>query len=104
MYREDYARARLPLLAVVDTTGAISGRQATLWAAALIPVSFLPSTPAIQLTGAAYLAGAFVLGLVQFAMAARFARHPSTGRARQLFYTTLLYLPLIWVLMTIDRG
>ncbi len=103
MYREDYARAGLPLLAVVDTTGAITGRQAMLWAAALIPVSLLPSTPAVHVTGLGYLAGALPLGLVQFALAARFARDRSARRARQLFYMTLVYLPLLWLLMVLGR-
>jgi protoheme IX farnesyltransferase len=103
MYREDYARAGFPLLAVVDPTGAITGRQATLWAAALIPVSFLPSTPAVHLTGPGYLVGALVLGLLQFAMAARFAHDRSAGKARQLFYMTLLYLPLLWLFMGVGR-
>lgn len=103
MYRDDYARAGLPNLAVIDPTGASSGRQALLWAAALIPISFLPTTPAIHLTGGVYLAGALVLGLVQLAMAIRFARDRSPARARQLFYTTLLYLPALWVLMGLDR-
>jgi protoheme IX farnesyltransferase len=103
MYREDYARAGLPNLAVIDTSGALSGRQAMIWAAALVPISFLLATPAIHLTGAVYLAGALVLGLVQLAMAIRFARDRSPARARQLFYTTLVYLPALWVLMGIDR-
>jgi protoheme IX farnesyltransferase len=103
MYREDYARASLPVLAVVDTTGAISGRQAMLWAAALIPVSLLPSTPAIHLTGIAYIVGALVLGVAQFALAARFARERSRANARGLFYATLLYLPALWLLMGVTR-
>jgi protoheme IX farnesyltransferase len=103
MYREDYARARLPLLAVVDTTGATSGRQAVLWSAALIPVSLLPSTPAIHLTGLVYVIGALVLGVAQFVMAVGFARHRSAANARRLFYTTLIYLPLLWMLMVLGR-
>src|SRR5438270_220859 len=51
MYRDDYGRSGLPVLAVVDSTGAISGRQAVLWSAALVPVSLLPATPLIHLTG-----------------------------------------------------
>jgi protoheme IX farnesyltransferase len=103
MYREDYARAGLPLLAVMDTTGAMSGRQALLWAAALIPVSLLPSTALIQLTGIGYFTGAFVLGVVQVVLAIRFARDRSSAKARQLFYATLLYLPALWTLMGLDR-
>lgn len=103
MYREDYARSGLPLLAVVDRTGAISGRQSVLWSAALIPVSLLPSMPAVGLTGFTYSTGALLLGLVQFAMALRFARDRSATRARQLFYTTLVYLPALWGLMVYGR-
>jgi protoheme IX farnesyltransferase len=103
MYREDYGRSGLPILAVMDTTGAISGRQAVLWSAALIPVSLLPSTPLVHLTGVAYLAGALVLGLALFAFALRFAAERSTAHARQLFYTTLLYLPLLWLLLALTR-
>jgi protoheme IX farnesyltransferase len=103
MYRDDYARAGLPLLAVVDTTGAVSGRQAVLWSAALIPISFLPSTPIVHLTGLLYFAGAIVLGGAQFWMAVRFARRRTPAGARQLFYTTLLYLPLLWFLMVVNR-
>lgn len=103
MYRDDYARAGLPVLAAADPTGALSGRQATLWAAALIPVSFLPSWPSIHLTGATFLISAFVLGLAQLFMAFRFARDRSNAKARQLFYMTLLYLPVVWALMVFDR-
>jgi heme o synthase len=103
MYREDYERAGLPLLAVMDRTGAMSGRQSVLWAAALLPVSLLPSTPIIHLTGITYFAGAFILGAVQLALAVRFARDRSAAKARQLFYATLLYLPLLWLLMGLDR-
>jgi len=103
MYREDYARARLPVLAAVDPTGAISGRQAMLWSAAVVAVSVLPSTPASHLTGVAYLVGALLLGIAQFVMAARFARNRSEAKARQLFYATLLYLPALWLLMGLTR-
>jgi len=103
MYRDDYARAGLPMLAVVDTTGAITGRQAVLWAAALIPVSLLPSASPIHLTGMVYIIGAFALGLMQLALAITFARQRSSANARRLFYATLIYLPLLWGLMIVGR-
>ena len=103
MYRDDYARSGLPVLAVIDRTGAISGRQSVLWSASLIPISLLPSMPAIGLTGRSYVIGALVLGVIQFVMAVRFARDRSRSRARQLFYTTLLYLPLLWLLLGLGR-
>lgn len=103
MYREDYGRSGLPILAVMDATGAISGRQSALWSAALIPVSLLPSTTAVHLTGLGYTAGALALGLAQFAIAVRFAKDRSPQRARQLFYATLFYLPLLWLFMAVGR-
>jgi protoheme IX farnesyltransferase len=103
MYRDDYARARLPVLAVVDPTGAITGRQAALWAAALIPVSLLPAASVIHLAGPVFIFGAFVLGLAQFAVAVLFARRRTIVNARRLFYATLLYLPLLWGLMILGR-
>jgi protoheme IX farnesyltransferase len=101
MYREDYARAGLPVLAVVDATGAMSGRQSLVWAAALIPISLLPS--ALHLTGLVYLIGALGLGVAQFAMAVVFARDRSRANASRLFYATLTYLPLLWLLMITTR-
>ena len=99
MYREDYERSGLPILAVIDRSGASSGRQAVIWSAALIPVSLLPVMPTIRLAGTVYFALALVLGFAQFALAVRFARDRSTVNARQLFHTTLLYLPLLWLVM-----
>jgi protoheme IX farnesyltransferase len=101
MYREDYARAGLPVLASVDRTGAMSGRQAIVWSATLIPFSLLPA--ALSIAGPVYVAGALLLGLVQFVLAVRFARERSGERARQLFYATLIYLPVLWILMAVGR-
>lgn len=103
MFRDDYARAGLPTLALLDATGAITGRQATLWAAALVPVSLLPAASFIHLEGPIYVIGAFVLGLSQLALAIHFARRRSTANARWLFYATLIYLPLLWTLMIVGR-
>jgi heme o synthase len=101
MYRDDYARSGLPVLAVVDTTGAMSGRQSVVWSAVLVPVSLLPA--ALHLTGLAYVVGALALGIAQCALAVVFARERSHGNAKRLFYATLTYLPLLWLLMIATR-
>jgi protoheme IX farnesyltransferase len=101
MCRDDYARAGLPMLSVVDPHGAFTGRQATLWAAALVPLGQLPVL--FGLTSAVYGVGAAVLGVLQLAMAFRFARHRSTANARALFYASIIYLPLLWLLMVVAR-
>jgi protoheme IX farnesyltransferase len=101
MCRDDYSRAGLPMLSVLDTNGGVTGRQATLWAAALIPLSQLPVI--FGLTSGVYGVGAIVLGVFQLTTAFRFARHRSTANARVLFYASIVYLPLLWVLMGAAR-
>lgn len=101
MYREDYARAGLPVLASLDRTGALSGRQSVVWSATLIPFSLLPA--ALHLCGPVYVIGAVILGMLQFVLAVQFARDRSVSNARRLFYATLLYLPLLWILMAMGR-
>jgi len=101
IYREDYARAGMPMLTVVDKHGAITGAQTTLWAAALIPFSQLPYL--FGLTTASYALGALLLGLAQFILAFGFARHRSIVNARRLFLASIVYLPALWGLMVLAR-
>jgi protoheme IX farnesyltransferase len=101
LYREDYGRAGLPMLAVVDTDGRMTGRQAALWAATLIPVTLMPA--ALRMVGVAYGIGALLLGVVFLAMAVRFALERSQTNARMLFLTSITYLPLLWILMAATR-
>jgi protoheme IX farnesyltransferase len=60
LYREDYARARMPMLPVVDPRGTLTGRQAALWAATLVPVSELPFL--LGMATAVYGVAALLLG------------------------------------------
>jgi protoheme IX farnesyltransferase len=101
LYREDYARAGLPMLSVLDRDGRVTGRQAALWAAMLVPVSLLPFL--FGLATPVYAIGALVLGLLQLSVAVGFARHRSLANARRLFYASILYLPLLWALMALAR-
>lgn len=101
LYREDYARARLPMLPVVDPDGASTARQSLLYATALLPVSLLPS--ALGLTGLVYAISAFALGLAFIAVGIRFAARRTKPNARLLFLTSLVYLPAVWIVMMIDR-
>lgn len=101
LYREDYARAGLPMLPVVDRDGVLTGVQAALWAATLVPVSELPFL--LGLSGAAYALAAFVLGTGLLVLAARFMFLRTNDRARALFYGSITYLPILWVLMGVGR-
>ena len=101
MYRDDYRRAGFPMLPVVEPDGARTGRQAVLYALALVPVSLVPSL--VGVAGLAYFWFALALGVSFLALAARFAQVRSEARARALFYGSLLYLPLIWAAMILDH-
>jgi protoheme IX farnesyltransferase len=101
MYRDDYARAGIPLLPVIEPDGRSTGRQAVIYAVALIPVSFLPS--AVGLASAWYLAGAIVLGAILLVLSLEFAATRSLVAARRLFFTTIVYLPLLWMVLLADH-
>jgi protoheme IX farnesyltransferase len=102
LYREDYARGGIRVLPVEEPDGRSTGQQVINYTAALVPVSLLPTV--VGLAGRAYFAGAIVLGIVSLALAVRFARQRTPERARQLFYASLVYLPVLWVLMLANRG
>lgn len=101
LYREDYGRAGLQMLPVVEPDGASTSRQSLLYAAALVPVSILPS--ALGLAGLAYAASALALGLVFLGVGVKFAMSRTKQNARLLFTMSLIYLPALWIVMMIDR-
>jgi protoheme IX farnesyltransferase len=102
MCRDDYARAGLPMLSVVDRRGDIIGRQTVLWAATLIPFSQLPYLLGMATVG--YALGAFVLGVALLGLAITFAVRTSAANARLLFYGSIVYLPLLLGLMAWCRA
>jgi len=101
MYRDQYAAAGLPMLPVVDTTGVTTGRQASLWAATLIPCSQLPFL--FGISDRTYAIGALVLGMMQLGLAVNFALRRTNANARLLFYGSITYLPLLWALMAVGK-
>jgi protoheme IX farnesyltransferase len=101
MYRDDYAKAGFPLLAVIDPTGARAGRQALAYSLALLAASTMPWL--VHVSGPAYLATAVVLGAALAVLAQRFAATASERSARWLFYGSIVYLPLLWTAMIANR-
>ena len=95
--RDDYARAKLPMLTVLDRDGRQTGILSVLFAVLLIPVSVLPTT--VGLTGTIYLAVAPLMGIAFAVLAILFARQRTTSNARRLFFGSLIYLPALWILM-----
>jgi protoheme IX farnesyltransferase len=101
LYRDDYARAGVRLLPVVDADGTSTERQIVTGCLALLAVSLLPTL--IGLAGPLYFVGAFVLGAAFVAIGARQALAPSAGSARRVLFASLLYLPILLTLLAIDK-
>jgi protoheme IX farnesyltransferase len=101
LYREDYARAGIPLLPVLEPDGRSTGRQALLYTLVLLPVSVAPAL--VNLAGPAYVAVALALGAALVVLSVRFARERSTAAARRLFLASIVYLPLLWGALVVDR-
>jgi len=101
LYRDDYGKAGFPMLAVIDPEGRRAGRQAVLYAAALVPVSLVPTLAGIA--GPVYFGSALVLSVAMLVLSARFAATRSEAAARALFIGSITYLPLIWIVMIANR-
>jgi heme o synthase len=100
LYRDDYANAGFPMLPVIDRLGHRTGREAVIYAAALVPVSLVPGFTGVS--GVWYLAVAAVLGIGLFALAWQFAAKRDDGSARRLFFGSITYLPILWIVMILN--
>lgn len=101
IYREDYGRAGFPMLPVIEPDGRSTGRQAVLYCAALLPLSLAPTL--VGMTGRPYFAAALILTLLFLGLTVKFARTRAVPDARRLFFGSILYLPILWILMIAGR-
>ena len=101
MYRDDYSKAGFPMLPVIEPDGRRTGRQAVIYAAALLPASVVPAL--LGMSGRVYPAIAVVLGSTLLWLAVRFAATRTDSSARQLFLGSIIYLPLIWIAMICSK-
>lgn len=101
MYRDEYARAGMPLLPVIEPDGRSTGRQAVLYTAVLIPISMMPT--GVGLATARYLVGAIVLGAILMMMSLEFSVKRDLPTARRLFFGSIIYLPLLWAILVFDH-
>jgi protoheme IX farnesyltransferase len=101
MYREDYSRAGILMLPVVEPDGRVTAQQIVVYTVLLLPVSLLPT--ALGVSGKIYLGGAIVLGLLFLYSSVRAAFSKSRQEARRLLLASVIYLPLLFILMVLDR-
>ena len=101
MYREDYGRAGIRMLPVVEPDGRLTGQQIIAYALMLVPVSLLPAI--LGISGKVYLGVAIVLSLLFLASSVRAALSKSNQHARQLLLASVLYLPILFGVMVLNR-
>jgi protoheme IX farnesyltransferase len=106
LYRDDYARAGIRMLPVVQPDGWSTVAEALFFAVVMIPVSLVPWR--LGMAGTAYAVLAVALGLVYLAYTIRFARILRTDDdtesrmlARDLLKVSVLYLPLLFTTLMV---
>jgi protoheme IX farnesyltransferase len=101
IYREDYARAGIRMLPVIDRAGDATFRQIVAMAAILVPVSLLPAVAGIS--GIRYFFGALVLGMILLQVSLWASCTRTNIRAKWLMHATVAYIPLLLGLMILDK-
>ncbi len=101
MYREDYERAGIKMLPVVEPDGASTCRQILIYMLVLVPISLLPKF--FSMAGNFYVFGACALGLLFLWSGIRISLDRSRQRARSVLLTSVVYLPVLYGLMLLDR-
>lgn len=101
LYREDFAKAGIRFLPVMEADTGSTSRQIVTHCAALLAVSLLPTL--LGLAGAIYFAVAFVLGTVFLSSGIGLAMESTPKGARRLLMASLVYLPVLLLVMALDR-
>lgn len=101
MYRKDYARAGFPMLTVIEPEGISAAHQSVIYLVVLVPISLYPTV--LGLTGYIYFAGAFILGIGYLLSGVMVAIKRTNTAAKQMLFASIIYLPVLLVLMVIDK-
>jgi protoheme IX farnesyltransferase len=101
LYRKQYANAGIKMLPVVEPSGKLTGRQIVLFSIMLLPISLAPYF--FQVSGSIFLVGAAMLGIWFLWASIQAARTRSDEMARKLLLVSVIYLPLFFLLMVIDK-
>lgn len=101
MYKDDYERAGIMMLPVVEPEGRITAQQIVIYTLLLLPVSLLPT--ALGISGAIYFYGAIIFGVAFLYYSICAAISKSRQQARRLLLASVIYLPLLFALMVLNR-
>ena len=101
LYRDDYARAGIRVLPVIDWSGRSTGTHSVTNCMALLPVALMPTL--VGMAGTVYFAAALVLSVAFLWSAIALRRSGAPGDARRLLFASLVYLPVLLVVMALDK-
>jgi protoheme IX farnesyltransferase len=101
LYREDYKKAGILMLPVIEPDGKLTARQIVLFAIMLFPVSLAPFF--LGISGIVFLIGASLLGVWFLWASVQSARTKTKEKAKKLLLVTVIYLPLLFILMVADK-
>jgi len=101
MYREDYARAGIRMLPVVDRKGDATFRQIVMASAVLVWVSALPSV--VGMASIRYFFGALILGMLLLQVGLWANRARTNARAKWLMHATVAHIPLLLIWLILDK-
>jgi heme o synthase len=102
MYRDDYYRAGYLVLPRGHAAARLATLQTLLPLWVLIPLGLLPAFA--RQPSMFYCIGALILSLGFFYYGAQFALHRSSSAARRLLAASIMYLPLLFILMIFPKG
>ena len=102
MYRDDYAKAGIRMLPVVEPNGASTARRIVWFSLVLIPISLLPLY--FDMVGYYYVSGAMAVGAYYFYVSIRALLDRTVARARQVLLASVVYLPVLYGLLVLDRA
>ncbi len=102
MYREDYERAGMRMLPVVEPDGESTARRILLYSLVLIPISLVPKF--LSMTGNWYLFGALAIGLMFLYAGIRVSFDRTRQQARRVLLASVIYLPVLYGLMLLDSA
>lgn len=101
IYKDEYAKAGFQMLPNVDPEGRRTAQQSVGYALGLLPISACPFL--LHLAGPVYLASAILLSGAYLWYAAQFARGRDVPGAKRLFFTSIIYLPLLLIALVADK-
>lgn len=101
LYREDYALAGIRMLPVVEPDGESTARRIVSATLLLLPVALLPHL--LGMAGAAYAMVAMAATLGLLLAGVLFGRQKTAAGARRVLLATVLYLPIVLLVLLVDR-